>query len=201
MGYSGTYYHQLNQRFHEGYSKAVLEWGKKVAGLFAPKESAVIAAMKNMENLYLGDGGNLIEVNLEEDKKNEFRKILDRMFRKDCYKYKPFESDWIKEAAEKRNEIFDDIFNFEKGLENSDILKKFVRYYLECLKNQIRKDNSIKSENMLKLNLHFTDILQKLKDEYMEKYRSEKIEKDDMEIRFYELMQYYFSLMMEKGTD
>jgi len=194
MGYSGTYYHQLNQRFHEGYSKAIMESGKDLAQLFKPKESAVIAAMKNLEKLYLGDGKNLIKVDLEENKKNKFRKTLDEMFGKDCYKYNPLQDDLRKEVAKKRNEIFDDIFNFKKGLENTDISKKFVIHYLQCLKVQIVNDNSIKSKNMLKLNSNFTDVLQKLKNEYMEKYRGEKNNDCEMEKRFNELMQYYFTL-------
>ncbi len=190
MSYSGTYFHQLNQRFHEGYSKAVSESGMKLANKFSPKESALMAAMKNMESIYLGENDNLVQVDITE--KNKFRETLDLMF--EDYEYNPMKMLWNEvELKGKRDVVFDDIFNFRKGLKNPIILKSFVLYFLKCLNVQIKIDNHIKSKNMMKLNSDFTSTLQKLKDEFMNKYRTKDIDIKFLENRFNEMMKYYFT--------
>jgi len=191
MSYSGTYFHQLNQRFHEGYSNAVSESGGRLADELSPKKSALKAAMKNMESMYLGEDDNLVKVNIES--KNSFRITLDKMFETGYYEYNPMNVKWSKEELkENRDRVFDDIFNFKKGLRDPNILREFVLFYLECLKKQIEEDNRIKSENILKLNSEFTNILQKLKDEFMEKYRTGELSTKELENRFNEMMKYYF---------
>ena len=189
MSYSGTYFHQLNQRFHEGYSKAVSESGIRLAREFSPKQSALIAAMKNMESMFLGENDNLVKIDCKE--KNEFRKTLDQMF--EDYEYNPMKMQWSKkELKEKRDIVFDDIFNFRKGLKNPIVLKKFVLIYLRCLYEQIKIDNHIKSKNMMKLNSDFSNTLQRLKNEFVEKYRTKDRDEKIMESRFNEMMKYYF---------
>lgn len=196
LGYYGTYRHRLDQRFHEGYGKAVEKKGNNLAEHFSPARVALMGALKNMETKYLGSGNNLID--LKPQHKNEFRKILENMFKK-CYDHNPFDEEYgQQDLSSQRDDVFDEIFNFCKGLKDEEILDAFVQEFLLCLKVQIHEDNRQKSENLLKLNPEFTETLEELKKSYFEKYRTdsdqEKINKqDEMQKKFMRLMNYYFN--------
>lgn len=195
LGYYGTYRHRLDQRFHEGYGKAVEKNGKNLAKHFSPARAALMGALKNMETRYLGSGNNLI--NLKCKHKNKFREILEDMFEK-CYGHNPFGEEYgQKDLSPQRDEIFDEIFNFCKGLKDEEILEEFTQEFLLCLKKQIHEDNRQKSENILKLNPEFTETLEELKKSYFQKYRTdsdqERINKEVMQKKFMKLMNYYFN--------
>lgn len=196
LGYYGTYRHRLDQRFHEGYGKAVEKKGSILAKHFSQARAALMGALKNMETKYLGGGNNLIELKYEH--KNEFREILENMFIK-CYDYNPFDEEYgQQDLSSHRDEVFDEVFNFGKGLEDEEILDAFVQEFLLCLKEQIHEDNTQKSENLLKLNPEFTEKLEELKKSYLEKYRTDngqqEINKqDEMQKKFMKLMNYYFN--------
>ncbi|NNU76351.1 hypothetical protein [Clostridium estertheticum] len=196
-GYYGTYRHQLNQLFHEAYSSVFMnkEITEKITVYFQPSEVALKAALRNMENKYLGDGQNLLDVDLEESKKNKFRKNLELMYEMGIYKYKPYMKEITEDdIKEKRDVIFNDIFDLRKGLSNEKILFDFVKEFLLCLELQINEDNKIKSENLLKLNQEFTEALAALKHEYVEKYllEGDEISKERVESKFKAMMEYYF---------
>lgn len=194
LGYYGTYRHRLDQRFHESYGKAVEKKGNNLAKYFS-ESRAVFGALKNMETKYLGSGNNLIK--REYEHKNMFRKILEEMYEKH-YKYNPFDEDYEpQESASQRDEIFDEIFDFCKGLKDEEILNAFTQEFLLCLKKQIHEDNGQKSENLLKLNPEFTETLEELKEGYFEKYRTDSDQEEiknqeKMQEKFMRLMNYYF---------
>lgn len=196
LGYYGTYRHRLDQRFHEGYVRAIEQKGRELAKHFAPAQNALDGALKNMETKYLGSGNNLI--NLETDDKNQFRNILEKMYKK-CYKYNPFQKEEYaeQEFEEKRNEIFDEIFDFCKGLADKEIRSSFRIEFISCLKNQIYEDNNKKSENLLKLNPKFAETLVELEKDYFDKYRTDSDREEisnpkEMREKFRNLMTYYF---------
>lgn len=196
LGYYGTYRHRLDQRFHEGYARAVEQKGRKLAEHFAPAQNALNGALKNMETKYLGSGNNLID--LETDNKNQFRNILEEMYKK-CYKYNPFQKEEYasQEFDKRRNEIFDDIFDFCKGLTDKEIKYSFRIEFISSLKNQIYEDNKQKSENLLKLNPKFTETLRELEKDYFDKYRTDSDREGidnskEMRENFRNLMTYYF---------
>lgn len=196
LGYYGTYRHRLDQRFHEGYGRAVEKKGSVLAEHFSPARAALMGALKNMETKYLGSGNNLID--LKPEQKNKFRLILENMFKK-CYDQNPFDEEYGRQdLSSQRDEVFDEIFNFCKGLKDEEILNAFMEEFLLCLKEQILEDNRQKSENLLKLNPEFTETLEELKKSYFEKYRTdsdqEKIYKqEEMQKKFMRLMNYYFN--------
>ena len=192
-GYWGTYRHQLNQLFHESYSEVIMKESLDLLEFFKTSKGAVKAALKNMESKYLGDRENLANVDLAVEKKNTFRKILEEMYATQEYKYNPFKKDiGDEQIQEQRDLIFNDIFNLRKGLNNDGILNKFVKEFLICLEKQINEDNSVKSENMLKLNEDFTKVLASLKCEYIEKYElSNNEQKIIAEDKFWTMMEYW----------
>lgn len=200
MGYSGTYRHQLNQLFHEAYSKVIAREGISLAELFEPSEAALKAALKNMEDKFLGDGENLWKVKPSKGK-NRFRITLEKMY--ENYEYNPFKNSFTEEdlgEKQKRNAIFNDIFNFSKGLEDKEILNAFAKAFVECMEEQIVEDNKTKSYYLVKMDESFTDSLIKLKNEFMEKYATGSPEENQLDCqdaaateKFKRMMQYYFS--------
>lgn len=199
LGYYGTYRHRLDQRFHEGYGKAVEKKGKYLVECFPTAHAALMGALKNMETKFLGSGGNLIK--LLETNKNEFRNILEDMYDKELgmYRYNPFDEKYGDEefTPSRRNEIFDVVFNFSKGLENLDILKRFTKYFFVCFKKQIVEDNRQKSCNLLKLNPEFKATLAELENDFLEKYQIDNTQRDsenqeEVRKKFLKLMEYYF---------
>lgn len=195
LGYYGTYRHRLDQRFHEGYGRAIEKTGNNLAKHFAPAQAALMGALKNMESKFLGSGNNLTD--LKPEHTNEFREILERMYKK-CYKWNPFGEEYgQQDLSSQRDEIFDEIFNFSKGLEDKEILEAFIQEFLSCLHKQINEDNKQKSENILKLNPGFTETLEELKKSYFEKYRTDSEQEssskqEEMQKKFMKLMNYYF---------
>lgn len=202
LGYYGTYRHRLDQRFHEGYREAVEKEGRKLAEHFSPSQAALMGVLKNMETRYLGSGNNLTDFKV--DSPNKFRNILEKMYEK--YECNPFEKEEYKNQVleRERDVIFGEVFNFCKGLEDDEIMEAFTLEFFSRLKEQIHEDNIQKSENLLKLNPKFTEVLGELENSFFEKYRTDSDEeendnkekngnKEEMKKRFKRLMSYYFS--------
>ncbi|GKX64860.1 hypothetical protein [Inconstantimicrobium mannanitabidum] len=206
-GASLTYRHQFNELFHEGYIKAIDLYGDILAVLFKESENALKSALENMEQSLLGNSSNLGNVNIAY--KNEFRELIEKMYnteKYDKYHYNPFDDEFGKESDEyyknHRNQIFDDVFNFTKGLdietgiiveegcfkgENETFLIKFSKLFKKCLRRQIEIDNQVKAKYLLKLTPNYLNELQNIRREFMDKYAT----KENVKC-FNEMMIYYF---------
>lgn len=204
VGYSNTYNHLINQLFHEAFTEVVNNSSsiRKILkkGKFKDTPNAVYASLKNMENKFIGNYYSLANLNASEVDKNEFRNIIEKMYESDVYKYNPYktnkdEDKYICETNIKNNinELFKDIFNFEKGINENDVLKKLTEEFIHCLKKQIDEDNAKKSKNMINLNQEFVEKLSEFKYDFIEKYSTEK-GKCQAEKNFKQLMSFYFKL-------
>lgn len=200
VGYAGTYHHRINQLFHQAYADIMNnnECVQKILEKddFLKTENAVYSSLKNMENKFIGNYVTLSKI--KSKSKNEFRNIMELMYENGPYKYNPFSDNeehekYINKDAisNNRDEIFKDIFNFTKGLEDSKIMDKFTVEFVRCLKIQIDEDNEKKSQNMIKLNQEFVKRLAELKHEFIEKYSNDEAN-EEAEKRFRQLMSYYF---------
>jgi hypothetical protein len=201
LGYCRSYRHLWNQRFHEAYAEVISKMGGELAEYYNNAQGAFEAALSNMEQRFLGDIDQLQQKTLEDSiKKNDFRVLLEKMFKqkKDgnlLYEYNPFEIQFAKDelknmGANRRKEIFHDLFNFSKGLNSEEILREFTDKFIRDLKAQIEEDNAIKAENVIMLNLDFAEALKRLENIFTEKY---DIRGDKNTTNFYSIMQYYFS--------
>lgn len=215
LGYAYTYRHCFFQLFHDAYSSIMDEYADKyIQKLCSSKydKNAIKSAMISMESLFLGNKENLYNMKLDEERKNKFRKILEKMYEeKEKYTYNIFK---IKEISnelfednkkkkiikpEKRKELFSDIFDFAKGLNckiiinknNQDANEKTVRDYLaeffvECFQKQIEKDNLQKTNNLVRVSEDYYKNLKCMEKEFQYRYGM-----DDRK-SFYKLMSQYF---------
>jgi hypothetical protein len=207
MGYENTYQHRFYQLFHEGYTMVVERDLHRIV-IDNNKDNniesvdAIESAIINMESRFLGSNDNLYKI---EQRGNEFRRHLEKMYRlgkiKEVYKINIFDENALaiylnngKIVKPKRKEIFDDIFNFYKGLEveldvQSDELKnmkdEFVKCFIKILGEQISVDNKQKSLYILRLSEEYFDELNKMEEAFNEKYGGN--------ISFRKLMEYSFS--------
>lgn len=212
MGYSNTYRHQFNELFHNAYVNAVNKHGDDLCNLFPNSENAFRAALINMEQNFLGNNSNLLNLDLEQENKNAFRIALEDMYslENQIYKYHIFddnysdeikvskddemtEADYNKKCREKRTDIFDDVFDFEKGInairkkDNKEIVDIFADIFIDCLSKQIKKDNMQKSSYLIKLYPEYYNALEKIKNEFNEKYSNGNSNMFNL------LMKYYFN--------
>lgn len=203
MGYRRTYNHMLYYLFHEGYVTSIREKGndlfKDIDGAVTEVKykTAVIASLYNMENLFLGINDNLIETNLNDNEKNEFRRIIEEMYKQS--RYDPFSEnyeeclteDYIKEH---RIEIFDEVFEFTKyiteGERGIEICRKLVSFFKQQFLKQMEIDNNRKATYLVKMNDAFIEELDKMRREFCEKYGDADSEGNEM---FKTFMRYYFS--------
>ncbi len=197
MGYWRTYRHQWNQLFHEAYADVVSRMGGELAECYGTAQGAFEAALSNMEQRFLGESEQLKKKNLEETiEKTEFRQYLEEMFDGESlgqaiYSINPFkeEFDVDKMTPWDCRVLFQDIFDFAKGLNNPIMLQKFADKFIRDLKVQIEVDNAAKAENIIKLNRDFAEELAGLENMFAEKY---DIKGDKNKVNFYSMMQYYF---------
>ncbi len=191
MGYCNTYRHKFSQLFHLSYGSAIERNGYKLAEKFAPADSAVMSVLYNMEQDFLGVNSNLELINIKDGDKNEFRKILEEMYKN--YDYNPFDEKFKdNDFKSNRNVIFDDIFDLKKGLQKPSpkggtFLDNFAVYFKVVFERQIKKDNMIKADYLLKINPNFSVALEEIKREFSEKYFENN--SDDM---FNKIMRYHF---------
>ena len=203
LGYKNTYNHILYFRFHNGYLTAVREKGDILfekadeQGKEIKYKAAVMASLYNMENLFLGINENLIKMELEDSEKNKFRQIIEKMY--EGSEYNPFGKKYkeiltIEFIKENRDEIFDNVFEFQKFLDvevdGKKILCEIVEFFKEQFVNQIEIDNSRKVTYLVKMNESFVEELDNVKKEFCEKYGDNDFEGEEM---FETFMRYYFS--------
>lgn len=196
LGYCRSYRHQWNQRFHEAYAEVISEMGGELAECYGTTYGAFEAALSNMEQNFLGDSEHLRRRKLGKNTdKSEFRIYLEEMFdQKDKYKRNPFreelsEQELTNMGTEKRREMFDEFFDFAKGLKCEDILKKFTDKFIRNLEEQIKMDNAVKAENVIMINRDFAEAMEELENIFEEKYSMDGTVNT---LNLYTIMQYYF---------
>lgn len=202
VGFYCTYRHMINQLFHEAYANVSNDESLindiLIIDKFKDTKNALHSALKNMENSFIGDYHSLTDI--KSAKKNEFRRIIEKMYNEGPYDYNPYEEDEMnkkyirdQDIQVNRDRIFADIFNFEKGLRDSNILNNFAKEFVKCLKLQIDEDNELKSKNMIKLNQEFMERLNELETEFIEKYSNQEDDnREKIKRRFNQLMVYRF---------
>lgn len=207
MGFRYTYNHMLYYLFHTGYVAAIREKGNilfektnEQAKEVEYKE-AVIASLYNMENLFLGINDNLIDTELDDNEKNEFRRIIEEMY--DKSQYNPLSKEYRERLTDEyikkhRNEIFDEVFNFTKHIkvETNGILPKLIDFFKKQFLKQIEIDNNRKATYLVKMNEAFVEELDNMKKEFCEKYGDKDYDGEKM---FETFMRYYFSSSNNDG--
>ncbi|MBU3130623.1 hypothetical protein [Clostridium tagluense] len=200
LGAWTTYRYQWNQRFHEAYSFVIARDGEQMARKFEGSTDAIEAALRNVEDSYLGTADNLCMLDIQE--KNQFRELMEQMYDSNNYNYKynPYklskeEFDRIMSNNTLRKEFFADVFDFAKGIRNNEnLLKKFAKEFISQLIAQIESDNEIKAENIIHLNASFAETVKMLKTEFIEKYKWDDGEEDDRADRnFKEVLKAYIT--------
>lgn len=202
MGYKRTYNHMLYYLFHEGYVTSIREKGNDLfqntneAVTEVKYKTAVISSLYNMENIFLGINDNLIETKLDNNEKNEFRRIIEKMY--EPSQYNPFSEEYAERLTEEyikehRIEIFDEVFEFTKyitGEKGIEICTKLVNFFKKQFVKQMEIDNNRKAVYLVKMNDAFMEELDKMKKEFCEKYGDTDSEGKEM---FETFMRYYFS--------
>lgn len=203
LGFWRTYRHQWNQLFHEAYSYVIREESQELIGLFHKEKAAVEATLANMETKFLGDSENLYKMNLKNEDKNEFRLLLEEMYGyQEVYRTgNPFKSEYLKEYdwngtgqnagdQESRKRFLSDIVDFAKGFRRIPVIReKFIDLFIAVFVKQVDEDNHTKARNLVSLNPFFSDALEHLEREFMDKYsgndRGEAKEKFRTILNFY----------------
>lgn len=203
LGYHNTYNHMLYFLFHKGYLAAIRDKGSLLLetadgeGKEVKYKAAVMACLYNMENLFLGINDNLITTKLEEGEKNEFRQIIEKMYNGRAYN--PFSAEYkeiltYEYIKSHRDEIFDNVFEFQKCLDveiaGKKILTEIVEFFRRQFLKQIEIDNYRKVTYLVKMNETFVEELDNVKKEFCEKYGNNDSEGEKM---FETFMRYYFS--------
>lgn len=212
MGYKYTYNHMLYYLFHKGYVTAIREKGNILfvktneQGKEVKYKAAVIASLYNMENLFLGINENLIDMKLEDNKKNEFRQIIEKMYQNS--EHNPFSDEYAKTLTadyikQNRDKIFDEVFEFTRYLKIEVVKGKTIHQELvELFRNkfleQIKIDNNRKVTYLVKMNEGFVEELDNVKKEFCEKYGDKESEGQKM---FETFMRYYFSDLNKMETN
>lgn len=189
LGYWGKYQHRWNQLFHKGYAEAVSEESnllKVDGGKYTKYIPAIDSCIKNMEQLFFGDPHLLFIKDIQDNEKEEFRKIIEKMYYEGTkeknnyiiYKYNPFISRLIDK--EQRISYLNDVCNFYKGFQL--IKADLILHFKSCLIKQIYLDNNAKVENILKLNYDFYAQFRKIEYDFRHKYSN---------IDFAEFLSYY----------
>ncbi len=196
LGAWTSYRYQWNQRFHEAYTYVVRKFGTELARQFGGSEDAIEAALKNVEDSFLGTAENLYKINLESEKKNKFRTYMEEMYR-ESYEFNPYmtsqsEFELILEDSESRKRYFQSVFNFAKGLKkNERLLRKFTEEFINKLHEELQNDNNIKVKNIIHLNSSFADSVEAIKNEFIEKYKLDKEDEEKAEKDFKNILQAY----------
>lgn len=193
LGKSTLFRYQWNQRFHEAYAFVVGHQGMKIAQKFHISEEAIDAALRNVEESYLGTGDNLSKIDMIDNKSN-FRIYLEEMYNSSSYKYNPFA---ITNQQEKeiildkklRKEFFKDVFDFAKGIkDNQELMNKFVDDFMDKLEIQIKNDNTDKIQNIIYLDPQFSKIIHRMRLDFTEKYIWDEKDKESATISFKDML-------------
>ena len=184
---------QWNQLFHEAYAKIISRESGDLLNCFSEGKDAIEAALINMENRYLGDEDNLFLSELDDSKKNTFRKIIEDMYKNNVYNNNPFDEkeDIGNWSYEEQKKYVLDVVNFAKGFDLIyDIRDRFVKFFVDSLVEQLQEENNLKTKNLVSVNLFFSDALNKLEAEFVEKYQ--KKTGDNTRKKLYEMLKYHF---------
>lgn len=209
IGNSLTYQHCFYELFHEAYITTMNEYvaeAMKAAEIFS---QSVYATMYQIEKEFLGENENLYEIDLPVEKKNFFRIVLEKMYGLELFSgYNIFDKKLMEEVLREVNKtnryvIFDQIFNFEKGIEGKILLdysnfrheekvnlqsytvqSALTEKYLDILKEQIDKNNTIKAIHLTKLSESYEQALLDMEKEFNKKYEGT--------VDFNKVMLYYF---------
>lgn len=184
LGYWGTYEHRWNQLFHRGYVNTITQMKGNLLSVDENVNyiSAIDSCIKNMEEHFLGQSYQLVDIKIKSDK-DEFRKIIEMMYEKGVqegqFKSNPFKAK-EKNQDTQEDRYLNDVCDFQKGY--IFIRNEIIKHFKECLIATIQKDNNDKSENLIKINYNFYSEFQKLKYEFNKKYSN---------VEFNELLKYY----------
>ena len=211
LGFCYTYPHRFYQLFHKAYVETMDKNAVSILeGNDVQSIDAIMSALYEVETKFLGTNKNLFKVDITEEEKNDFRKILEKMYTgKDGNDSKVFEYNiFDKKTYENilsedkkniqlkfRNEFFDCIFGFEKGLElkiendgeEYSVQKCLTDVFLKLLEEQIEDDNKKKSNNIVRISENYYEELKNIEKSFMQKYGMDDKEKFfDLMIRFFE---------------
>lgn len=193
MGYWGVYKHRLGQLFSTGYAEAILEYSRKKDGSEVLIQPAVIAAMKNMEEKFLGSWYDL--ENVDALNKGVFRENLEKMLSEKVPDL--FSEEFLNDINyENRDKFFDLVFQFEEGLDTiaqGEVLRKLVEHFIICLEKQIVEDNKQKASNIFLLNADFRDEFLRLENSFLQKYQGISQDVKEGKEKLYQILKYYFS--------
>ncbi len=196
LGKSTSFRYQWNQRFHEAYSYVVDKFGGELASRFCGSKDAIEAALRNVEDSFLGSADNLCKLEIEN--KNKFRIYMELMYESDSYENNPYKTskeqlNYILSDNVRRKEFFSDVFDFAKGIKNHEsLLKQFVKEFVSKLRDELINDNKIKAENIIHLNASFAEAVEIIKTEFIEKYSVEEND-NDVERNFKEVLKAYIA--------
>ena len=80
--------------------------------------------------------------NIRKTNKTNFRNIFEEMYKEHCYKINIFQrQEEPKLNIEEKRELLNDVCDFEKGLENEKIEKKFTEYFYQEIVKAISSQN------------------------------------------------------------
>ncbi len=193
MGYWGVYKHRLGQLFSAGYSLAILEYSRKIGGNNVLKQPPVIAAMKNMEEKFLGSWCELENVSVENI--GAFRENIEKILLEkvpDLFS-KKFSNDI---NHENRDKLFNAVFQFEDGLDTIDqgeVLQELIKHFFDCLVEQIVEDNRAKAKNIFLLDADFKEEFLHLENSFLKRYQGISEDNKEGKKKLYQILKYYFS--------
>lgn len=176
LGFWRTYRHQWNQLFHEAYSYVIRVESAGFVGLFEGEKAAVEAALAEMESEFLGGMNNLYVVDLQENKKNEFRRLLEKMYQhQEIYGGdNPFCLEKVETDYYKEKQFLMNVVDFAKGFKGiEEIRKAYVDFFIRVFIAQLKKSNQAKARNLVRLNTVLSDALEDLEKEFLHKYQTE----------------------------
>lgn len=96
------------------------------------------------------------------------------MYKNNVYNNNPFDEkeDIGNWSYEEQKKYVLDVVNFAKGFDLIyDIRDRFVKFFVDSLVEQLQEENNLKTKNLVSVNLFFSDALNKLEAEFVEKYQ------------------------------
>ena len=191
LGYWGVNRQRWDQLFHEAYRSVFSNESEDFINHFESGRDAIESAIFSMEDAFLGSSSDLYRKKL--DSKNKFRKLLQDMYLTDTYKHNPFaeRADFEHFDQQQKREYLEDVCDFAKGLhENIEYYLMYWDFFKETLFKQLQKDNEIKAENLVDLNLEFANSLHMLEKEFRAIYGENN---EGAAEKFRQILNYYFS--------
>lgn len=153
-------------------------------------QPAVIAAMKNMEEKFLGSREELINVKNENDENyGTFRKILEYMLKK---KVPELFNEGFSVNNENRDIYYEKVFRFDTTDLSKEDMEELTLHFVTCLNEQIVEDNKAKAKNIFLLNADFKETLRQFESTFYPKYSLEQGDDKKSDDKLYKILKYYF---------